>query len=95
MKKEVKYIWVVETANTFEFADGQVKTNTIGQSYFSTKEKALVHVEWVKSCADNNGATKVLDCENFIKYRLTNGENWSIRTTRSVIDADDLLMCDV
>lgn len=92
MKKEIKYIWVVETKNTFEFSNGNVKTNSVLHSYFSSKEKAIVHIEWVKACALNNKAVLVFEDDNYTTYKLTNGENWVIRLYREVIDADDDLI---
>ena len=84
-KKDIKWIYLVETFNTHK--DGN--NGCISASYFSTRAKVDIHVAWLESCAINNNAKEVYSDDNTKIYKLTNGETWTIRVKRSVIDAFD------
>lgn len=90
MKKEIKYIWIVETQNIH--ADG--RNGGKSHSYFSSREKAVLHIEWVKACSENNNAQLIDwdDAKMSGSYELTNGDTWVIKTERKALDLDDLLM---
>lgn len=90
MKKDIKYIWVVETQNTH--IDGTKGGKT--QSFFSTEEKTRLHVEWLCACSENNNATCIVwdDTTLSAEYKLTNGDTWVIKTERKALDLDDLFI---
>lgn len=90
MKKEVKYIWVVETENIRSNGEKGGKN----QSFFSTEEKAQLHFDWCCACADNNDAILLKEDEvmNETEYKLSNGEHWTIKIKRKVLDIDDLFV---
>lgn len=90
MKKEVKYIWIVETQNIH--ADGTKGGKS--HSYFSTYEKAKLHVQWCCACAENNNAVckDWDDADLSAEYELTNGDTWFINTERKALDLDDLFI---
>lgn len=90
MKKEVKYIWIVERQNIH--ANGTKGSKS--HSYFSSREKAELHVKWLCACAENNNAFRETwnDADLSAEYRLTNGDMWLINTERKALDLDDLFI---
>lgn len=93
MKNEIKYIWVVSAMNVMVDDDGIViKINNTTNSYFSSKEKAQIHVETLKGFAKNNKCKEIVSNDFSAKYKLDNGEEWVIRTERCALDLDDLFV---
>ena len=92
MEKERKYIFVVSAMNVTTDNDGIiVKVNNTTHSYFSCKEKAQIHIDWLKEVAKNNKSKEIMSTEFHGRYELDNGEQWIIQTEKCLIDADDLL----
>lgn len=90
MEKDINRIWIVETSQKYgEFGE---KLKSVSHSYFSSEEKAKLHIEWLAMCAVNNGAFLYNSDEKSSTYKLQNGEFWSISLNKDIIDADDILM---
>ena len=90
MKNKVIYIWIVEKKIFRE--DGRKVGSTL--SYFSSREKAMIHIECIKAWSENNNA-QLIDWDDDKmsgSYELKYGDTLVIKTERKSIDFDDFLM---
>lgn len=90
MKNKVIYIWIVEKKIFRE--DGRKVGSTL--SYFSSREKAMIHIECIKAWSENNNA-QLIDWDDDKmsgSYELKYGDTLVIKTERKAIDFDDFLM---
>ena len=90
MKNKVKYIWIVEKKIFHE--DGRNGGSTL--SYFSSREKAMIHIDCIKAWSENNNAQLIDwdDAKMSGSYELKYGDTLVIKTERKAIDFDDFLM---
>lgn len=90
MKNKVIYIWIVEKKIFRE--DGRKVGSTL--SYFSSREKAMIHIECIKAWSENNNA-QLIDWDDDKmsgSYELKYGDTLVIKTERKAIDFDDFLV---
>ena len=90
MKNKVIYIWIVEKKIFRE--DGRKVGSTL--SYFSSREKAMIHIECIKAWSENNNA-QLIDWDDDKmsgSYELKYGDTLVIKTERKAIDFDGFLM---
>lgn len=90
MKNKVIYIWIVEKKIFRE--DGRKVSSTL--SYFSSREKAMIHIECIKAWSENNNAQLIDwdDAKMSGSYELKDGDTLVIKTERKAIDFDVFLM---
>lgn len=93
MENNIKRIWIVE--NKFYRVNPQSNCRENERTtceYFSSEEKAMLHIEWIKECAKNNGMKQVYDNLNGGNM-FRNGNNIvDISLYKRILDPDDLMI---
>lgn len=83
---ERKYIYVVEEC--LIKTDGTQES--LGHYYFSTYEKEVAYIGWLRKCVENNNGVLLHDNFFMSRYKLPNGEEYMITGNRRLLDGAEI-----
>lgn len=78
----------------FDVEEGLVKTDgtqeTLGHYYFSTYDKAVAYIKWLRVCVENNNGILVHDNFFMSNHKLPSGEEYLIKCDRRLLDGVEI-----
>lgn len=84
----------MERKYIFDVEEILVKTdesqNSLGHHYFSTYDKAVAYIGWVRTCVENNNGVMVHDNFFMSAHKLPNGEEYHIKCDKRLLDGVEI-----